>query len=127
LNQLIALILVALLQYLFFAGRVGFNRVKYNVPAPKTVGNEIWERMYRVQMNTLEQLIVFIPALLAFGHFVSNAWALLPGGLFLLGRQLYSHLYIKNPESRGPGMIMSFLSNIVLVLGSFIGLLLQII
>ena len=55
--------LIALLEYLFFAFKVGFSREKYNVIAPAVSGNPIWERLYRVQQNTLEQLIVFLPAL----------------------------------------------------------------
>ena len=60
------IILLALAQYVFFAVRVGAARGKYGVEAPKISGNEAWERLYRVQMNTLEQLIVFIPALWIF-------------------------------------------------------------
>ncbi|MEE9345781.1 MAG: MAPEG family protein [Methylococcales bacterium] len=118
----IVIILIALLQYIFFTGRTGFSRVKYGVQAPKTVGNETWERIFRVQQNTMEQLIIFIPGMLIFSMYVSQTWVLLPGILFVIGRQIYSHLYIKNPESRGPGMVLSFFSNIALVLGGLISL-----
>ena len=72
-------ILASLAQYLFFSVRVGMARGKYAVEAPATSGNESWERLFRVQMNTLEQLIVFIPALALFGLYVSDSWAVLPG------------------------------------------------
>jgi len=121
------IICIALAQYIFFIGRVGFNRAKYEVEAPKTIGNDTWERMYRVQQNTLEQLILFIPGMVVFGLYVSQTWGLLPGVLYVAGRQLYSHLYIKNPASRGPGMILSFFSNIALVLGSLIALIIKVI
>jgi len=121
------IICIALAQYIFFIGRVGFNRAKYEVEAPKTIGNDTWERMYRVQQNTLEQLILFIPGMVVFGLYVSQTWVLLPGVLYVVGRQLYSHLYIKNPASRGPGMILSFFSNIALVLGSLIALIIKVI
>ncbi len=121
------IICIALAQYIFFIGRVGFNRAKYEVEAPKTIGNDTWERMYRVQQNTLEQLILFIPGMVVFGLYVSQTWVLLPGVLYVAGRQLYSHLYIKNPASRGPGMILSFFSNIALVLGSLIALIIKVI
>ena len=118
----IIIILIALLQYIVFIGQVGFTRNKYKVNAPKTTGDDTWERIFRVQQNTLEQLIIFIPASLAFSYYVSNLWVLLPGVLFIIGRQIYSHLYVKDPTSRGPGMILSYFSNIALVVGSLIGI-----
>jgi glutathione S-transferase len=121
----IIIILIALLQYIVFIGRVGFTRGKYGVQAPKTTGNETWERLFRVQQNTMEQLIVFIPAMLTFTLYTSKAWVLLPGILFIIGRQIYSHLYVKEPSTRGLGMVLSFFSNIALVIGSLIGLLMS--
>ena len=117
----IIIIFIALLQYIYFIGRVGFTRDKYDVKAPKTAGNETWERIFRVQQNTMEQLVIFIPCMLAFASYVSSTWVILPGVLFVIGRQLYSHLYIKNPQSRAPGFALSFFSNIALVIGSLIG------
>ena len=116
------IILIALLQYLFFVGRTGFSREKYGVKAPKTVGHDVWERIFRVQQNTMEQLIIFIPGRLLFSQYVGVVWALIPGLAFVIGRQIYSHLYVKDPASRGPGMIMSFFANIALVIGSLIGI-----
>ena len=55
--------LLALLEYMFFAFRVGTSRAKYGVAAPATSGNPEWDRLFRVQQNTLEQLIIFVPAL----------------------------------------------------------------
>jgi len=118
-------ILLALVQYLAFTFRTGSARGKYGVEAPKTQGNEIWERIFRVQQNTLEQLILFIPGMLAFAHYVSVRWALLPGVLFLVGRQLFSYLYVTDPKKRSPGVALSFLANVVLVAGALIGVLLQ--
>ena len=42
------IVLLALLQYLWFSIRVGANREKYNISAPACAGDEIWERMFRV-------------------------------------------------------------------------------
>mgnify|MGYP001828293353 CR=1 FL=1 len=120
-----ALILLSLVQYLYFTLRVGAGRSKYGVDAPHTSGNENWERLFRVQQNTLEQLIVFVPATALFGMYVSARWVLLPGLLFLVGRQLYSWEYVKNPRSRGPGMGLTLLANAALVIGALVALVLK--
>jgi glutathione S-transferase len=119
------IILTALLQFLWFGSRAGGARGKYNIKAPATSGNEIWERIYRVQQNTMEQLVIFIPAMVIFGMYVSHRWVVIPGVLFILGRQLYAHEYIKDPDSRVPGMALSALSSIALILGGFIGIVLK--
>ena len=118
----IALILIALLQFIFFTGRAGFSRGKYDIKAPKTVGNERWERIYRIQQNTMEQLLIFIPGTVIFSLYVSATWVLLPGILFIVGRHIYSRLYLESPENRGPGMVLSFFSMIFLVIAGLVGI-----
>ncbi len=123
----ILIILTALVQYIIFTARTGFSRNKYQVNAPNVTGNEQWECILRVQQNTMEQLVIFIPAMLIFATYVSAKWVLIPGILFIIGRQVYSHLYTSKPASRGPGMILSFFSNIALVLGSIIAIVINLI
>ena len=120
-TYVIPLILIALAQYLFFVFRAGFARGKYGVDAPKISGNDIWERIHRVQINTMEQLIIFIPGMLIFSQYVSHNWVVINGVLFIIGRQIYSHLYIKDPKSRGPGAIMTIFTNVALIVGGLIG------
>ena len=120
-------ILIALAQYLFFTFRVGARRTKHEIHAPKITGDETWERLFRVQQNTMEQLIIFIPAMIVFSTYLSSKWVLLPGVIFIVGRQMYSYEYIKKPDSRVPGMALSLLANVVLLLGALIGLVLEMI
>lgn len=113
--------MLALLEFIAFAMIVGRARGAYDVQAPATSGHPEFDKRYRVQMNTQEQLVLFLPALFAFAWFVGDLWAAGIGLVFVAGRALYARQYIADPASRGPGMMLSFLPNIVLVLGSLVG------
>jgi uncharacterized membrane protein YecN with MAPEG domain len=115
------LLMLALIQYIFFTARTGLARGKDKVDAPACTGDEHFERVFRVQQNTMEQLIVFIPGMMAFAHLVSFDWVLVPGIGFILGRALYSRSYIRDPKTRAPGMVITMMSNVILVIGALIG------
>jgi hypothetical protein len=108
---------LALLQYLFFGMAVGAARGRHGVKAPATSGNEIFERYYRVQMNTLELLIVLVPALPLFAYYVSVRWAVVLGLVYVVGRFVYFFAYVKAPEKRGLGYLLSYVPAVVLLVG----------
>ena len=113
--------LLALFEYMFFALRVGTSREKFGVTAPATSGHPEWERMFRVQQNTLEQLIVFIPALWIFAEFVSPTVGAAAGAVFLIGRPMYYNAYVREPSRRTAGFVMGLVANLFLVIGGVIG------
>jgi len=99
--------LLALLEYLGFGVLVGRARGLYGIKAPATSGHEIFERYFRVQMNTLELLIVFVPALWMACSYWSAPWMAAVGALYLLGRLLYLRAYVAAPRSRSLGFALS--------------------
>ena len=106
------LALLAVLQYLYFGVLVGRARLRYH-----------FERAYRVQMNTLEQLIIFLPALLIAGHYVPGLWVSALGVAYLVGRMLYGRAYVRDPASRGPGFIIAMVANVLLLLTGLLAIL----
>ena len=113
--------LLALLEFVYFGIRVGGARGKYEIDAPATTGNEMFERHYRVHYNTLEQLIVFLPALWAFGYYIGQYWAAGFGAVFLIGRLIYAVTYIKDPASRSAGALLTIIPSYLMVIGALIG------
>jgi glutathione S-transferase len=112
---------LALLQFVWFAMLVGQARGKYGIKAPAVTGNEIFERHFRVQQNTLELLIIFVPGLYLFSHYFNPLWAASLGVVYLIGRQLYASSYVKDPSSRSAGYGLSALPTLILVLGGLVG------
>jgi hypothetical protein len=112
---------LALLQFFIFCMAVGRARGTYKVAAPATTGNEVFERYFRVQMNTLELLVVLVPALLLFAAYVSPAWAAGLGAVYLIGRILYFRAYVRAPGSRSLGYGLSAAPVLTLLIGGLIG------
>ena len=112
---------LALVQFLFFLMAVGKARGTYKVAAPATTGNEVFERYFRVQMNTLELLVIFVPSIILFGVYISAYIAAALGVVYLIGRLIYFTSYVKDPKSRSIGYGLSALPVTVLVGGSIIG------
>ena len=119
--------LLILVQYFFFVMQAGMARGKDTVVAPAISGDEMYERKLRVQMNTLEQLIITLPAMWLCAHFFSVNVASILGLVFLIGRFIFSFLYLRDPKSRAPGFIIGFFANVILVGCAFYGVISQMI
>ena len=115
-------VFAALVEYVVFGVVAGGTRSKYGVAAPATTGHPEWERLYRVHINTLEQLIVFIPAIYGFAHYVSESLAAGIGVMFVIGRIVYFFGYRAAADKRALGAIMSAPPSYVLLIGAIIGL-----
>jgi uncharacterized MAPEG superfamily protein len=102
-----AVTLLTLLLLFYTAWQVGRARVAYGVKAPATIGNELFERHFRVQMNTLENTVAFLPALWLAAWYFNPRWAALAGGLWLAGRIWYALGYITSPKQRSRGFVVA--------------------
>ena len=111
---------LALAQFVFFSIQVGSMRGKHGVKAPAISGHPEFERMFRVQQNTMEQLVVFLPALWMFAYLVNPLWAAGFALVFIVGRFIYRASYIKDPAGRGPGFSITFLPTVVMLIWSLL-------
>lgn len=115
-------VLLALLEYFWFAFAVGEARRKYGVKAPAIAGHEVFERYFRVQQNTLELLVVFIPALwIAAGHWPPLLAAAV-GAVFVAGRIVYFRGYVREPRARHIGFMLSIVPVAVLLVAAALGI-----
>jgi hypothetical protein len=112
---------LALLQFMVFGFKVAKARGRYGVAAPAVAGNPTFERYFRVQQNTLEQLIVFLPALYLFSHYYSPLVAAALGVIYLIGREIYAMTYVKDPKKREAGYVLTVLPMAVLIFGGLFG------
>jgi uncharacterized MAPEG superfamily protein len=106
--------LLAVLQFSFFGIMVGRARVRYGVKAPAVSGNEHFERAFRVQMNTLEQLAGFLPCLLIAGQYWPGHVVAGIGVVYLVGRFLYWRGYVADPSKRHVGFLLTVIPGAVL-------------
>lgn len=121
LPALVTLLTVLLLfGTLFVAGKA---REKYDIKAPAISGHPGFERAYRVQMNTIENTVMFLPALwLAATHGYGGLWAGMAGLVWLVGRTWYAAAYLKDPARRGGGFLVSMVAWAALMLMATVGI-----
>ena len=118
---------LSLIVYIAFAMKVGSARAKYNVPAPATDGPEEFQRIFRVHMNTLEQVVIFLPALVLFASAWGDLAAAIVGIFWPIDRLVFARGYYRAAEKRGPGFGISFLSSVILLIGGLVGAVVQLV
>ena len=121
LTALATLVIAALMFVLAF--NVGKARVKYGVKAPATTGEPTFERIYRVQMNTLESAVCFLPSLWVFAAFMRDSWAALIAAVWIVGRIVYAVTYQRDASKRSAGFAIGALALMVAMLGGVCGVL----
>lgn len=120
LASLITLLVVLLL---FLTGlNVAMARGRYGIRAPAVTGHEMFERAYRIQMNTLENAAIMLPALWLYAGYIDDRGAGLMGVIWLAARVWYGVAYQKNPSTRGGGFSVALMINLALWVGALWGL-----
>lgn len=113
--------LLDMVLYLVVSFKVGRGRMKYNVEAPGTDGPVEFQRLFRVQMNMLEQLMQHLPLLWIAAFAMDDVFAALLGYIWFFGRCLYSVRYYQKAGRRHKGFMIAMLANLALLLGALAG------
>lgn len=114
-------IVLALLEFFAFGAAVGKARATYGVAAPATTGHDMFERYYRVQSNTLELLVMLVPAMWLFARYLNPPIAAGLGAVYVIGRAVYFVSYVNDPKTRSLGFALSSGPIAVLLLGGLFG------
>ena len=113
--------LLALGIYMGMIIGVGRARGGHQIAAPATTGDPTFERHFRVHMNTLESLPLFLPSLWLFASCWGDLWAAGVGAFWLVGRILYWNGYVRDPKSRSAGFAIQGDASLALLIGALAG------
>jgi glutathione S-transferase len=120
LTALVTCLSIAL--YFFTSIRVSKARAAFGVKPPAISGDPGFERVFRVQMNTLEWMPIFLPSIWLFAIYVSDPIAALIGLVWIVGRILYMTGYSQAPEKRRRGFGIQATAAIILWVGAVVGI-----
>ncbi len=118
-HALVAIVtLAALICYIWMILRVGAARARTKIDAPAMTGHPDLERAVRVQANTLEWLVIFLPSLWLFAIYWNDLFAAAAGAVWILGRIIYALSYAADPKKRGLGFAIQAFTTFALLLGA---------
>lgn len=115
--------LAVLLMYFWLVFNVGRARGRFKIKAPATDGPLPFVSVLRVHANTVEQMVMFLPALWLCALFRGDRIAAVGGAVWIVGRILYALGYYRDPAKRGPGFGIAMLATVGLMVAAASGLL----
>ncbi|MGY3388465.1 putative membrane protein YecN with MAPEG domain [Bradyrhizobium sp. USDA 3311] len=117
--HLTALVTLLAIAFYFFATiNVSRARARTGIKVPATSGHPDFERAFRIQVNTLEWMPIFLPSLWLFAIYISDAVAAGIGVVWIAGRIVYFIGYSQAAAKRGPGFAVQALAAIALWVGA---------
>ena len=115
--------LLAVLLTFILGGRAGQMRGRHKVQAPATTGHPDFERAFRTHMNTVENMVLMLPALWVASLTYGGQLPFWIGLVWVVSRVIYAFGYAQsNVQMRAPGAVIGFLSILALVVLGAIGL-----
>lgn len=117
--------IASLFMYIWTFTKVGKARGMHKIAAPATDGPIEFLIALRVQANTVEQLILFLPMLWLCNLYMSDVIAACLGAVWVVGRLIYAIGYYRAPEKRHIGFVISSLAGLGLLIGAIAGLVLH--
>jgi glutathione S-transferase len=118
---------LAVLQYVAFGTLAGKARAQSGLKAPAMTGHDGFERMYRVQMNTLETLVAFLPGLFLAAQYWPAYLVAGLGVVYLIGRVIYWRAYVRDPSKRALGFMLSMMPTLGLCVLALVGIVMAIV
>ena len=113
--------LLAVLVYFSTGILVGRARARTGIKAPAITGNPEFERVFRVQMNTLEWMPIFLPALWLAAYYIGDKWAAVGGLVWIIGRIVYIQGYMAAANKRGTGFMIQAVAAFALWIAALVG------
>lgn len=118
-HALVAIVtLISLLVYVWMILRIGGARRRSGINAPAMTGDPELERHIRVQANTVEWLVIYLPSLWLFAIYWNDLFAAAAGGVWIVGRILYALGYAADAKKRELGFMVQMLATAVLLFGA---------
>lgn len=120
-QYLLIVTVAALTVYFLSILIVGYVRTKYKIDPPATTGPDGFNRGFRVHQNTMEQLVLFLPAMWLYGWYQSPDWAAIIGAVWVLARLAYIFCYLSAASRRLLPFIVSVAASVILLIGGIAG------
>jgi glutathione S-transferase len=112
---------LAVIVYFALGVVVGKARATFGVAAPALTGHVEFEKRSRVQVNTLEQIVIFLPMLWLALAVLGDQWTALAGLVWSVGRIIYARAYYADPAKRSLGFTLTLLPTLVLLVATVMG------
>ena len=113
--------ILSVLLYLYIGTRVSAARRKFGVKAPAVSGHPDFERVFRVQMNTLEWMPIYLSLLWLTAIYLNDIAAAAAGIVWIVGRAMYSAGYAAAAEKRSSGFLVQAIACLLLLIGAVAG------